>query len=117
MSVHFSSVHHAWETPIEIVEYCENRWGKFDLDVAADKNNAKAPKFYTIEDDALKIDWRGTNVWCNPPYGRGVQHFTDKAIESVRDGDVESVVFLVAARTDTKWFNKLVGYASHVLFL
>lgn len=46
----------------------EDRLGApFDLDVAAAAHNAKAPKFYTMEDDGLSQPWRG-NVWCNPPY-------------------------------------------------
>lgn len=51
------------------------RWGPFDLDVAAAEHNAKAPKFYTREDDGLTQPWslgvglpRDINVWCNPPY-------------------------------------------------
>lgn len=49
-------------------------WGPFDLDVAAAPHNAKAPKFYTREDDGLTQPWRIAdvageyNVWCNPPY-------------------------------------------------
>lgn len=45
----------------------EERFGKFTLDVAAAKHNAKAPEFYTIDDDGLTQPWRG-RVWCNPPY-------------------------------------------------
>jgi phage N-6-adenine-methyltransferase len=45
----------------------EERFGKFTLDVAAAPHNAKAPKFYTREDDGLTRHWFG-RVWCNPPY-------------------------------------------------
>ena len=38
-----------WATPPEIV----NALGKFDLDVCATARNAKAERFYTIEDDGL----------------------------------------------------------------
>lgn len=49
-------------------------WGPFDLDVAAAEHNAKAPKFYTRDDDGLAQPWLidnvgdDINVWCNPPY-------------------------------------------------
>lgn len=45
----------------------EERFGAFTLDVAAAEHNAKAPRFYTREDDGLDRRWSG-NVWCNPPY-------------------------------------------------
>ena len=45
----------------------EDRFGAIDLDVAAAPRNAKAPRFYTREDDGLTQPWRG-QVWCNPPY-------------------------------------------------
>lgn len=46
----------------------EERFGKFDLDVAAAPHNAKAPRFYTREDDGLARPWNAERVWCNPPY-------------------------------------------------
>lgn len=45
----------------------EERFGAFTLDVAAAAHNAKAPMFYTREDDGLSQQWFG-RVWCNPPY-------------------------------------------------
>lgn len=45
----------------------EERFGHFTLDVAAAPHNAKAPMFYTREDDGLEQPWYG-RVWCNPPY-------------------------------------------------
>lgn len=45
----------------------EARFGAFELDVAAAPHNAKAPTFYTREQDGLTLPWRGL-VWCNPPY-------------------------------------------------
>lgn len=54
-------------TKAEFMAEMEARFGTFDLDVAAAPHNAKAPKFYTLEDDGLAQPWTG-NVWCNPPY-------------------------------------------------
>ena len=57
-------------TKWEFIRDLEARFGEpFTLDVAAAAHNAKAPKFYTREDDGLTQDWHG-NVWCNPPYSR-----------------------------------------------
>src|SRR5687767_6022822 len=45
----------------------EERFGRFTLDVAAAEHNAKAPAYYTREQDGLTLPWAG-RVWCNPPY-------------------------------------------------
>lgn len=45
----------------------EQRFGAFDLDVAAAAHNTKAPTYYTREADGLSKPWSG-RVWCNPPY-------------------------------------------------
>jgi len=45
----------------------EERFGKFDLDVAAAPHNTKCERFFTVADDGLSHLWWGS-VWCNPPY-------------------------------------------------
>ena len=50
-----------------------NIWQRFfdlNVDACADKygRNAQLPVFWT---DAMKADWRGKRVWCNPPYTAG----------------------------------------------
>ena len=46
----------------------------FDLDVCSpglDKTWVPAERALTIEDDGLTSPWHGF-VWCNPPYGKGL---------------------------------------------
>lgn len=40
-------------------------------------------------------------MFCNPPYGPKIRQFLEKAKEA------ELAVFLVPARTDTKWFHDI----------
>ena len=47
----------------------------------------------------LKQDWSGV-CWCNPPYGRQIGKWVEKAAKSHA-----TVVMLLPARTDTKWFH------------
>jgi|SRR6185437_2540002 len=62
--------------------------------------------------DGTAISWRGKRVFCNPPYGRGIPPFLAKAVEA------DIAVFLVPARTDTKWFHEIVlPKAKEVRFL
>ena len=40
-----------WATPWPIVQELEAKYGKFDLDPCAQPHTAKAPRFYTKEED------------------------------------------------------------------
>ena len=102
MSVHFSSKTDMWATPVAFFEYYNNIF-RFDLDVCASAENAKCETFYTEEDDGLAQEWEG-NCWMNPPYGREIIHGMRKAYESSLRG--ATVVCLVPARTDTKWWHE-----------
>jgi len=55
-----------WRTPPWIIQGL----GPFDLDVAADPDNAVAPRFYTEADDGLSQPWDAERVWCNPPFAK-----------------------------------------------
>lgn len=52
--------------------------------------------------DGLKMKWTGV-VYCNPPYGRMIGNWVRKAYYSCVDG--ATVVLLLPARTDTRWFH------------
>jgi len=61
--------------------------------------------------DGLKMSWKGRRVFCNPPYGRGVSDWLSKAREA------ELAVFLLPARTDTKWWHEYAMKADEIRFL
>lgn len=88
----------------------EAEFGPFTLDVAAAPHNAKAPAFYTIDDDGLTQPWTG-NVWCNPPYSN-IRAWVEKAwFEWGRGGcdDLERIVMLLPAnRCEQAWWQGLV---------
>jgi phage N-6-adenine-methyltransferase len=102
-SVHFRSDSCEWSTPQDFFDAQHQRFG-FTLDVCASPENAKCPAFYTRADDGLARPWRG-RVWCNPPYGRGIGEWVEKAWRSVESGEAEVVVCLVPSRTDTAWWH------------
>ena len=104
----------------------EDRFGKFTLDVAAAPHNAKAPAYYTRQEDGLTQPWTG-RVWCNPPYS-DIRSWVEKAwsewsnykpiYEEGADGTLavvgqrkrpELIVMLLPAnRTEQKWWQDLV---------
>lgn len=108
-----SSATDEWSTPKDLFDELDDEFG-FDLDVASNDENALCEKHYTQEDDGLSQEWSGT-VWCNPPYGRQIGRWMEKAAKSNRGG---VTVCLVPARTDTRWWHDwIVGHATEVRFI
>src|SRR4051812_12664465 len=106
--VHFSSKKSDWETPRDLFEKLHDEF-EFTLDAAASHRNALCQEYYTEADDALMQPWTGT-VWCNPPYDRRLDKWAEKAIQSAISG--ATVVMLVAARTDSRWWQGIAAVAS-----
>jgi phage N-6-adenine-methyltransferase len=100
-AVHFSSATDLWSTPQDFFDKLHNEFG-FETDVCASVENAKCERFFTKEDDGLAQVWTGV-CWMNPPYGREIKQWMEKAYKSSLDG--ATVVCLVPARTDTAWWH------------
>ena len=96
--VMFSSKTDLWSTPKDLFDKY-NAIYQFETDVCALPENAKCNRFFTPEMDGLKQEWTGV-CWCNPPYGRQIGKWVEKAAKSFA-----TVVMLLPARTDTKWFH------------
>ena len=60
-------------------------------------------KHYTKLEDGLIQNWDNEIVFCNPPYGRQISKWVEKAYNSSA-----LTVMLLPARTDTKWFHKWI---------
>lgn len=111
----FSSAKDDWGTPQWFFDYCNERFGPFDLDAAASKENAKCPRFLGKDQHALLRAWEGEKVWCNPPYGRGV---TGKWVKQAwLQSNSREIVMLLPARTDTLWFDDYIINAANVYFI
>lgn len=52
----FSSRSDNWETPQYLFDALNAKY-HFDLDVCASKENAKCPRYYSIEDNGLVQEW------------------------------------------------------------
>lgn len=80
----FTSKNECWETPGELFRELDKEFD-FTLDVCASEKNAKCRAFFTKEQDGLLQEWTG-RCWCNPPYGRGILRWVEKAHNAVRGG-------------------------------
>ncbi len=97
----FSSRRQDWETPLALFRTLDTEFG-FELDVCATPDNAKCAAFFSPEIDGLRQQWRGV-CWMNPPYGSAIGDWMAKAYRSSLEG--ATVVGLVPARTDTRWWH------------
>lgn len=108
--VMFSSQTDQWATPQDFFDKLNEEF-HFTLDPCADEFNHKCEKYYTEEQDGLSQSWGKETVFCNPPYGREIGKWVEKAYaENLIGGSL--VVMLIPARTDTKWFHDYI-YNKH----
>ena len=111
--VMFSSQTDLWSTPQDFFDELDAEFG-FSLDACALPENAKCEVYYTPEQDGLFQRWYGT-VWCNPPYGREIGKWVAKAASAAKAG--ATVVMLLPARTDTKWFHEYIYGKAEIRFI
>lgn len=80
---------------------------RFDLDVAANRHNAKCRRYYTERDNGLIQPWNGRSVFVNPPYGRKdypTGSWVAKARETVKEFD-NRVTLMIPVKADTTWYH------------
>lgn len=106
----FSSASDEWATPQDFYDKLNGKF-KFTLDPCCSPFNAKCDKYFTPKEDGLVQSWEGETVFMNPPYGRQIKFWIEKAFnESKEPGTI--VVALLPARTDTRWFHDYI-YKKH----
>ena len=98
----FSSETDMWATPQSFFDRLNSVF-KFETDVCATKENAKCEKYYTKETNGLEQTWGG-GCWMNPPYGREISPWIEKAYRSAKENGA-TVVCLLPARVDTRWWH------------
>jgi len=82
---------------------------KFDFD--------PCPLNPNYEVDGLNISW-GKRCFVNPPYGKAVRSWLEKALNEIKLGNTELAVFLLPSYTDVKWFHEVVlPEASDIRFI
>ena len=111
----FTSERKDWETPAELFQLYDKEFG-FTLDVCATAQNAKCPDYFSPEQDGLAQDWQGNVCWMNPPYGREIINWVEKARREAAKGGC-LVVCLLPARTDTGWFHSYIKDKAEIRFL
>ena len=103
-----------WATPQNFFDKLNEEF-HFTLDPCASTENHKCDKYYTKEQNGLSFDWGKEVVFCNPPYGKEIKYWCEKAYRSSLGG--ATVVFLVHSRTDTRWFHDWVYGKAELRFI
>lgn len=103
-AVLFSASSDRWSTPHEVKDALYAEFAlNFDPCPLDGTVNGLAPLF---------CRWHGKRVFCNPPYGPGIPDWLQRGFEA------EIAVYLLPARTDTRWFHKIcLPYATEIRFL
>lgn len=93
-----------WPTPVAVYEALNVEF-QFDFD--------PCPLGGTEDGLAtLFCSWAGKRVFCNPPYGAGMEKWLQRGLEAA------VAVFLIPARTDTRWFHDWVlPFAKEIRFI
>lgn len=112
--VMFSSATDQWATPQAFFDTLDAIY-HFDLDVCADAQNAKCWRFFSEQDNGLYQPWAPNRCWMNPPYGREIRRWVQKAYEESLQG--ATVVCLLPARTDTGWWHEYIQPHAEVTFV
>ena len=99
----FSSARGDHSTPADFFKQLDLEF-HFTLDVCANPSNAKVGKYFGVQDDGIRKAWTNETCWMNPPYGRELAKWIRKAWHESKMNNA-TVVCLVPARTDTKWFH------------
>lgn len=110
----FSSNDMTWTTPQDFFDELDREFG-FTLDPCCLPETAKCATFFTPEDNGLAQSWAGHIVFMNPPYGREIVHWIEKAYYESLNG--ATVVCLIPARTDTRYWHDYCMKADEIRLL
>lgn len=111
-----SSLRMDWATPRALFEMLDREF-HFTLDVCAEEKTTTCEEWFGA--GALDRAWvpvKDGAVWCNPPYGRGLSDWVEKAYREA-ETNFQTVVMLLPARTDTRWFHSYCLNKAEIRFL
>lgn len=92
-----------YQTPRELLDAVEARFGVLRHDLAAAAHNAVCENFYDEHRSAFEHDWQALagNLWCNPPFD-DIAPWAKKAAESASSRT--RILLLTPASVGSNWF-------------
>jgi len=113
VSVHFSSVNMTWRTPWAVFDALNDEF-EFTVDGCASDGHL-IERYWSESDEPLLRSWQDERVFLNPPYGREIRRWMEKAWTEQHAAEV--IVGLVPSRTDTGWWHDYVMKATEIRFI
>ena len=103
------------QTPRDLLDPIEKRFGKVTIDLAASEPNV-CEHYYSPELDSLATPWPLSNglCWLNPPYSN-IEPWAEKCAAEMRKG--ARILLLVPASVGANWFQRHVVPNAHVIEL
>jgi phage N-6-adenine-methyltransferase len=103
-----------WGTPQNLFDKLDKEFS-FTIDVCASSHNAKCANYFDEKTNGLAQKWTGS-CYMNPPYSNNAA-WLKKAYEEVESGNADSIVVLIPARPDTKYFHDYCMKADEIRFI
>lgn len=113
---HWAKVTDERFTPPAWLEAIEETLGPISIDPCSDPRSfVRADRYLVQADDGLTTRWSGRLAYVNPPYSDN-STWIHRCADAWRDGEVETVVALLPARTETAAFHdRIFGHADIIL--
>jgi len=106
-------------TPPEFMQNIYSAFGEIDLDPCAHRlSPVVAERRILIDEggDGLVDEWSGRLAFVNPPFSAQLK-WLQRAHQQWRAGNVQMVVCLVPARTDSTWFHETLTADADIYLL
>lgn len=87
----------------------------FTLDPSCVPETTKCKNFFTPKENGLLQDWASETVFVNPPNGRDIADWVEKAYREAQKNT--TVVMLLPARTSTRWFHDWIFGKAELCFI
>lgn len=104
-------------TPPQLVAQIVEVFGRISIDPAADPNSFVEPdRTITEAEDGLVTGWSGRLAFVNPPYS-DLTRWIGRCADAWERREVDTIIGLFPARTETTTFRQRVFGVADVLFL
>ena len=109
-----SSRYERWTSPADLMIALGHDFD-WQMDLCASSPNV-CDDYFNEETNGLMQDWSMLNpCWMNPPYGRGIHHWMDKARQTTLSSSEFGCVTLVPASVGSNWWQNNVWAAKMVV--
>lgn len=106
-----------WNTHASFLELIHGVIPEFCIDPSSNPNSlVNARRHFYETDDGLTQEWKGQNIWLNPPYST-LPNWIDKAHHEYTSGNAKTIIALLPSRTNTSYFHEKIAGHADIIFI